>query len=101
MSEFDKNVFGDCFAGGTFCDNEKQSMYTSGYKEGFNKAKGLSKQFILSSLSSLLDEVESNINNLKFETNAISRDKQLMEFGISDLKHAILVVLSDLRKEIN
>jgi hypothetical protein len=44
--EFEKNIFGDCFAGGTFCDNKEQSMFTAGYKDGFNIAKILSKQFI-------------------------------------------------------
>lgn len=46
--KFDKSLIGDCFAGGMFCDNEKQAMYTTGYKEGFNKAKQLSQQFISS-----------------------------------------------------
>ena len=64
LEEFEKNVFGDCFAGGIFVDNEKQAMYTSGFKEGFNKAKNMSKQFLSQALNQTREETIREVEEM-------------------------------------
>ena len=63
LEEFEKSVFGDCFAGGTFIDNEKQAMYTSGFKEGFNRAKNMSKQFLSQAIDQTREETIRDVEN--------------------------------------
>ncbi len=64
LEEFEKSVFGDFFAGGTFVDNEKQVMYTSGFKEGFNKAKNMSKQFLSKAIAQTREETIREVEEI-------------------------------------
>jgi hypothetical protein len=88
IKDFDEKVIGNCFAGGTFMDNKTQRAYTNGFKDGFEKAKNYSKQFISSLLLSqrkeVIGEIIEEINTTNIESN----------FGLEeDLVESIKILL--------
>ena len=104
LEEFEKSVFGDCFAGGTFVDNEKQEMYTSGFKEGFNKAKNMSKQFISQAIDQTrketIREVEEMVGEItpSYDGEALDTNNNLRWYdqGFGEYKEEIRQSLKSL-----
>jgi hypothetical protein len=65
--EFDEKVIGNCFAGGTFMNNDSQISYTSGYRDGFEKSKKISKRFLIYAISQTRKETQEQARQEGYE----------------------------------
>ena len=73
--EWNKFVIGNCFAGGTFQDNDMQKMYTAGYKDGTNQCKAISADWWLAKLNEALLSERTRLEGLMSTLERLKEEK--------------------------